>query len=56
MGINKEYEMTAKRIQEYAGTQKHLNEIHELVLQVEKVCSEACEELEEELDMMKKSK
>jgi PAS domain S-box-containing protein len=56
MGINKDYEMIAKRIQEYSGTQKHLNEIHELVLQLENVCSKACDELEGELDMMKKSK
>ncbi len=55
MGMEKEFEMTAKKIQEYSGTQKHLNEIHELVLQIENVCSEACDELEKELNMMKKS-
>ncbi|MFZ0282602.1 MAG: ATP-binding protein [Bacteroidales bacterium] len=56
MGMDKEFEKTAKKIQEYSGTQKHLNEIHELVLQLENVCSEACAELEEESNMMKKSK
>ncbi len=47
MGINKDYEEIAKKIQEYSRTQKHLNEIQELVLQLETVCLQACEELKD---------
>ena len=54
MGIHKDFEDMAKKIQEYSGTQQHLDEIQELVLQLENVCSKACEELEEELDLLKK--
>jgi PAS domain S-box-containing protein len=56
MGIHQDSEVAAKKIQEYSGTQKHLEEIQELVLQVENVCSKACKELEEELNQIKKSK
>jgi hypothetical protein len=56
MGIHQDFEVAAKKIQEYSGTQKHLEEIQELVLQVENVCSNACKELEEELNQIKKSK
>jgi CheY-like chemotaxis protein len=56
MGINHDSEEAAKKIQEYSGTKKHLEEIKELVLQVENVCSKACIELEEELNQIKKSK
>jgi CheY-like chemotaxis protein len=45
MGIHKDYEEIAKKIQEYSGTQQHLNKIRELVLQTETVCLKACEEL-----------
>ena len=56
MGINRDFETVAKKIQEYAGTQKHLEEIHDLVLQLENVCAQACEELKEELKMIKNAK
>jgi HPt (histidine-containing phosphotransfer) domain-containing protein len=56
MGIHQDFEDAAKKIQEYSITQKHLEEIQELVLQIENVCSKAFEELEEELNLMKKSK
>jgi PAS domain S-box-containing protein len=55
MGIHKDYEEIAKRIQEYSGTQQHLDEIRELVLQNETVCLKACEELREEYDYLKKA-
>ncbi len=55
MGINKEYEEIAKKIQEYSGTKQHLNEIQELVFKLETVCSKACEELKEEYDYIKKA-
>ena len=56
MGIHQDFEDAAKKIQEYSGTQKHLEEIQELVTQIENVCSKACEKLEEELNMIKRSK
>jgi PAS domain S-box-containing protein len=56
MGIHQDFEEAAKKIQEYSGTQKHLEEIQELVLRVENVCSKACKELEDELNQIKKSK
>ena len=56
MGINKDFEDTARKIQEYSNSKKHLDEMPEMVLQLETVCSKACEELEEELNIIKKSK
>ncbi len=56
MGINKDFEETARKIQEYSNTKKQLKEVPEMVLQLETVCSKACEELEEELNIIKKSK
>ena len=56
MGMHQDFEDAAKKIQEHSGTQKHLEEINALVLQLEEVCSEACRELEEELKSMKKSR
>jgi len=56
MGINKDFEETARKIQEYSNTKKQLKEVPEMVLQLETVCSKACEELEEELDLIKKSR
>jgi len=55
MGMDHDFEEAAKKIQEYSGTQKHLEEIQELVLQVENACCGACKELEEKL-IIKKSK
>jgi CheY-like chemotaxis protein len=49
MGINNDFEMMAKKIQEYATTQEQTDGISDLVLQLEKVCTQACSELQEEL-------
>jgi CheY-like chemotaxis protein len=56
MGINKDFEAIARKIQEYSNTRKHLNQVNKMVSEVENVCSKACEELEEELNVIKKSK
>jgi PAS domain S-box-containing protein len=53
MGISKDYENMAKKIHEYASTQKIENGIHDLVLQLSNVCSQACNELEEEFNRLK---
>ena len=54
MGINTEYENIAKKIKEYAGTQLQTESIHELVLQLEHICEQACIELKEEFNEIKK--
>jgi len=55
MGMHQDFEETAKKIQEYSGTIKHLEEVKTMVLQLEKVCCKACKELEEEVSSLKKS-
>jgi len=55
MGIHKDFEDMAKKIQEYARTQQYLGDIQELVIKVENVCSQACEELEVEFNLIKKN-
>jgi PAS domain S-box-containing protein len=56
MGISSDFEIMAKKIQEYASTQKQTDGIHDLVLQLELVCSQACRELEEEFNTIKNTK
>ncbi len=55
MGIHKDFENTARIIQEYTGTQQHLDEVPELVMKLDKVCSQSCEELEEAYKLFKKT-
>ena len=56
MGMSADFENMAKKVQEYAGTKQHTEEIPMLVLQLENVCMQACAELEEEVNRMKKHK
>jgi len=56
MGIHRDFETTARMIQEYSNSKKHLNEVPEMILQLETCCSKACEELKEELKIIKKFK
>jgi len=49
MGISADFENMAKKVQEFASTQKQSEGISDLVLQLGNVCNQACEELEEEL-------
>ncbi len=53
MGISNDFENMAKRVQEYASTQQQTDGILELVLEIEKVCTQACKELEEEFNTIK---
>ncbi len=53
MGISVDFENMAKKIQEYAGTQQQTDAIPDLVLQLEKVCTQACKELTEEFNTIK---
>ena len=55
MGISREYENMAKKIQEYAGSTQHTEQIPDLVLQVINVLEQANGELEDELTLIKGS-
>ena len=56
MGISADFEEMAKKIQEYASRLEQTDGIQDLVLQLEKVCLQACTELEEELKRIKEIK
>ena len=53
MGIHADFENMAKRVQEYAKAQQESESIHELMNQLENICTQACIELEEELNTLK---
>ncbi len=53
MGINSDYENIAKKVQEFANTQSQTDSISDYILQLEKVCSQACVELEKEYLLIK---
>ena len=53
MGISVDFENMAKKIQEYASTQKQGEGISDLVLQLENVLEQSCEELEVEYNTIK---
>lgn len=55
MGIDSEITNTAKKIQEYAFSLELSIELHELILTLEKVCNHSFNELEIELNNLKKS-
>ena len=53
MGIHADFENMAKKIQEYANAQEQKDQIHDLVNQIEDVCLQACNELQEEFNLIK---
>ncbi|MES2520057.1 MAG: ATP-binding protein [Bacteroidota bacterium] len=53
MGINTDFEDMAKKIQDFATTQQFSAGISQMVIQLENICEQACEELEIELDKIK---
>ncbi|MCK9220629.1 MAG: ATP-binding protein [Bacteroidales bacterium] len=53
MGISIDFENMAKKVQEYASTQKQGDGIHDLVQQLGNICTQACCELEEEFKRIK---
>lgn len=53
VGMNIDYENIAKEIQEYAKTQQKSAGIAGMVLQLENICTQACEELRDEIDTIK---
>jgi PAS domain S-box-containing protein len=56
MGISTDFENMAKKIQEYANCQQQTDGIYDLVLELEKVCAQACDELKEEYNKIKNAK
>ena len=55
MGMSPEYEEMAKKIQENAIAHEDIEEINNLVLQLETICTQACKELEIEFNNLKNS-
>lgn len=53
MGINPKYENMTRKIQECSKEELVTEEIKEMVLQVEKICLQACEELKIEYNLIK---
>jgi PAS domain S-box-containing protein len=53
MGMSSDFENMAKKVQEYASTQQQSDGIPDLVRQLEKICTQACKELEVELNLIK---
>jgi len=55
MGMNVDFENMARKVQDYAGSLQHSEIIHDMVLQLDSVCTQACEELEIEFNRIKNS-
>ncbi len=53
MGIHSDFTDKARKIQEYTNAEQHLDEVPELVMDLENVCTKACMELEIELNLIK---
>ncbi|MFZ4520943.1 MAG: ATP-binding protein [Bacteroidales bacterium] len=53
MGISVDFENMAKKVQEYASTQKQSDGISDMVMQIGNICTQACSELEEEFIRIK---
>ena len=63
MGIHKDFETMAKKVQQYSGAKAqakaslpYRQEMQDFVLQLEHVCTRACAELEEEYTILKNTK
>jgi CheY-like chemotaxis protein len=52
MGMNIEFEEMARKVQEFANSQLLSEGIADMILQLETICGQACDELEEELRLM----
>lgn len=55
MGISSDFENMAKRVKEYASTQQQTEVIADLVDKLEHICQQACLELQEEFNAIKKT-
>jgi signal transduction histidine kinase/CheY-like chemotaxis protein len=53
MGISPDFELMAKKVKDYASSKQQADSIHDLVSQLEGICTRACAELKEEYNMIK---
>ncbi|WP_396168591.1 response regulator [Flavobacterium sp.] len=53
VGINHDFEIMAKKLQDFANMQSEVDSIPDMVFQLENICFQACRELEEELIIIK---
>ena len=53
MGIHPDYEIKTKKVQEYASKRIQEEDITQLVMEIENVCTQACLELQEEYNTIK---
>lgn len=53
IGISNDFENMAKKIQEYAHNQEQTDNVYNMILTLEEVCTKACHELQEELNLLK---
>jgi PAS domain S-box-containing protein len=53
MGISSDFEDMAKKVQDYPGSQQKDFELNDLVSELERICTQACEELEAEYKTIK---
>ncbi|MDD4993257.1 MAG: ATP-binding protein [Paludibacter sp.] len=53
MGIHSDFEVMAKKVQEYAGALQQLDLMSDMVLQLGNVCKQSCDELEIEFNRIK---
>jgi CheY-like chemotaxis protein len=53
VGMSNDHKILTKKIQDLSTAEGDINEINDLVLQLEKVCLQACEELQQELQKIK---
>lgn len=56
VGIDKSFEEMAKKIQAYATSSEQTDAIHDMVLTLDEVCTQACKELKEEYMKLKNNK
>lgn len=56
VGIDKSFEEMAKKIQAYATSSEQTDAIHDMVLMLDEVCTQACKELKEEYLKLKNNK
>jgi CheY-like chemotaxis protein len=54
VGIHSDFESMAKKLQDFATTQNQSVEMSNMVIQLENICSQACSELREEFNRIKK--
>jgi len=55
MGINPAFEQMARKVQDYASACKEADEMPEMIHQLENICFQACEELKEDFNTIKKA-